>query len=251
MERVFKWVEENNAFVKASLTQRIDDIKSVEDILSFRKWDEDYQPILEYRQYLRIVREYLVKTDDSSKRFIFRHLFNKGFLFFILHKDLNSLSIHLEPELWEMYPDLDGGDLQRLCSAVLFDIEEFYGQLYSLCQDCGYEMSDLMKGESNEDTSSMYEYFEYIEEAQRKEDTKKYKSLPRTHRIAALRMLLDYMGVSKSIDKTKIAVFVEAITGGNIEVKGKDSASYKNLTKEAKAVAKKYLSEIGINITKK
>lgn len=72
------------------------------------------------------------------------------------------------------------------------------------------------------------------------------KSIPRTHRIAAVWGLIDKLGLAKSKDRTILASFVEAVTGGNIEAKPKDTVSYKTPTKEAQEVAAEWLKKIGI-----
>jgi hypothetical protein len=75
---------------------------------------------------------------------------------------------------------------------------------------------------------------------------KKYSTLPRTHRIAAVNELLHKLKTDQSVDKTKIAEFVEAVTGGNTEVKGQDTMSYKKPTKDATAAAQELLKRIGL-----
>lgn len=73
-----------------------------------------------------------------------------------------------------------------------------------------------------------------------------YKTMKRTHRIAALRCLIEKSKLCQNIDKTKIAEFVEAVTGGNIEIAGKDTMAYKNPTKDAQAAAIELLQKIGV-----
>jgi len=73
-----------------------------------------------------------------------------------------------------------------------------------------------------------------------------YKTMPRTHRIAAVAGLIDKMGLRKTIDGTKIAEFIEAVTGGNIETSGKDTVAYKKPTKDAQNAANELLKKIGI-----
>lgn len=75
---------------------------------------------------------------------------------------------------------------------------------------------------------------------------KPYTTMPRTYRIAALKALIGKSGLCKNIDKTRIAEFVEAVTGGNIETKGKDTVSYKKPTADAIAGAAELLKKIGI-----
>ncbi|MFR5442165.1 hypothetical protein [Alistipes sp.] len=45
------------------------------------------------------------------------------------------------------------------------------------------------------------------------------------------------------MDKTNLAAFVEAVTGGNIECKPKDTVSYKEPEKTAKEAADEWLKK--------
>ena len=86
-------------------------------------------------------------------------------------------------------------------------------------------------------------------EAQKHEEfvkDKPYKTLPRTHRIAAVKELIRKSGLCRNIDDTKISAFVEAVTGGNIEAQAKNTQSYKTPTKEAQNAAAEWLKKIGI-----
>lgn len=76
--------------------------------------------------------------------------------------------------------------------------------------------------------------------------TPRYRTTPRTYRIATIWGLIDKLGLRKTVDKTKLAVFIEAVTGGNIEIKGKDTVSYKEPTEDAKKAAAELLKKIGI-----
>ena len=75
-----------------------------------------------------------------------------------------------------------------------------------------------------------------------------YKTLKSTYRRAAVMALIDKSGLCKNIDRTKKAKFVEAVTGGNINAKPKDTVSYDTPTQQAQEEAKKLLKEIGVNI---
>ena len=78
------------------------------------------------------------------------------------------------------------------------------------------------------------------------DNDKKYKTLPRTHRIAAIWGLIDKLGLAKSKDKTILAAFVEAVTGGNIEARPQDTVAYKKSEPSAKKIAAEWLKKIGI-----
>lgn len=72
------------------------------------------------------------------------------------------------------------------------------------------------------------------------------KTMPITYRRATVWALLNKLGVSKNKDRTKIASFVEAVTGGNIEAQPKDTGSYKVPTKNAQNAATELLKKIDI-----
>ena len=72
------------------------------------------------------------------------------------------------------------------------------------------------------------------------------KELPRTYRIAAVWGLIDKLGLAKSKDRTILAAFVEAVTGGNIEARPQDTVAYKKPEQSAKTVAAEWLKKIGI-----
>ena len=75
-----------------------------------------------------------------------------------------------------------------------------------------------------------------------------YKTLPRTHRIAAVWGLIDHLKLRQSVDKTRLAAFVEAVTGGNIDARPQDTVSYKTPTKDAQEAAAELLKKIGIEL---
>lgn len=75
-----------------------------------------------------------------------------------------------------------------------------------------------------------------------------YKKMPRTHRIAAVWGLIDHLKLKQSVDKTRLAAFVEAVTGGNIDARPQDTVSYKTPTKDAQEAAAELLKKIGIEL---
>lgn len=72
------------------------------------------------------------------------------------------------------------------------------------------------------------------------------KSIPRTHRIAAVWGLIDRLGLRKTKDKTTLAAFVEAVTGGNIEARPQDTVAYKKTEQSAEKAAAEWLKKIDI-----
>lgn len=124
-------------------------------------------------------------------------------------------------------------DLYRITIAYKLDVTE-------ICKCNGLEPSKLLQCLS-------YSHIETLGgELPSISTNEKYKAIPRTHRIAAAWALIDKLGLRKTVDKTKLACFIEAITGGNVEAKGKDTVSYKEPTTEAKAAAVELLKKNGI-----
>ena len=78
------------------------------------------------------------------------------------------------------------------------------------------------------------------------EKNSKYQTIPRTHRIAAVWGLIDELKLQARMDKTTLAAFVEAVTGGNIEAKPKDTVAYKDPGSTAKEAADEWLKKIGL-----
>ncbi len=124
-------------------------------------------------------------------------------------------------------------DLYRIAIAFRLNIDE-------VCKYSGLEPSKLLQCLS-------YSHIETLGgELPSISTNEKYKTIPRTHRIAAAWALIDKLGLRKTVDKTKLACFIEAITGGNVEAKGKDTVSYKEPTAEAKEAAAELLKKIRI-----
>lgn len=73
-----------------------------------------------------------------------------------------------------------------------------------------------------------------------------YKTMPSTHRRAAVMALIEKSGLCKRIDRTKKAAFVEAVTGGNINANPKDTVSYRKPEQRAIDAASELLKTIGI-----
>lgn len=251
MERVFEWVENTTKWLKITVAGEIDNPQN--NILNARKKDFDGLPIEEFREYVNTLSKVLMQSDDGCRKYIFRHLFNMGFTFFLLRKYINPFEIEINPNIVGKFNPNDIKNIEITIFTIITDLDNFYYYVYHTCQEWGYNIEQLLEycDITGELRPLVYEYFEHRTAQQLQEERGKYKTLARTHRIAAVKMLLDHTGVSNGIDKTKIAAFVEAVTGGNIEAKPQDTISYKKPTKDAKAAAEEWLQEIGINPNKK
>lgn len=223
---------------------------SVADLLQSRKMDSDNLPISEYHQYTDSLLKALIIADDGCRKFIFRHLFAIAFPFFILRKYIDPFNIELDAKRTDKLTPDEIDNLHRLIFTIINDLDQFYFWVLTYCERWGNDIEELLKVCDNDGTlrQEVNEYYKHCRATPQPEEQAKYKTLERTHRIAILKILLDYTGVSKNIDKTKIAGFVEAVTGGNIEVKPQDSISYKKPTKQANGVAVEWLERLNIKI---
>lgn len=135
----------------------------------------------------------------------------------------------------------------------LFLFLSLYGTLYDTASLFGINMTDVyslrcVENFIEEQGYNRRYYFpkELVDTIPQDVNDKKYKTLPRTHRIAAVKELIRKSGLCRNVDDTKISAFVEAVTGGNIEAKAKNTQSYKTPTKDAQNAADELLKKIGI-----
>lgn len=245
MEDIFKWVDDNIRWLTIAFTGK--NGHTMAEVFNARSKDIDGVPIAEAKRYINALLKTLLATDDGCRRFIFRHLLSKGFTLYMLRPFVNPFNIEIDPNIISKITPEEAEEYKKMLSAVVFDLDEFYYWVRRYCQEWGNDIKELLKvcdpeGHIYEESHKYYEGCV----PQQQEELPKYKQLERSHRIAAVKELLDYTGVSKGIDKTKIAAFVEAVTGGNIEAKPKDSVSYKEPTKQAKEAAAVWLDKIGI-----
>lgn len=136
-------------------------------------------------------------------------------------------------------------------SCMLDALEEYISGLKMLAIDFGLVDNITVGDEIKSALLSMpdrYFVFDdfYAMGENEQPNKRRYKVLPRTYRIAAVWGLIDKLGLRKTKDKTALAAFVEAVTGGNIECKPKDSVSYKEPEQSAKDAAAEWLKKIGI-----
>ncbi|MBR3703068.1 MAG: hypothetical protein IKM12_05930 [Alistipes sp.] len=250
MEDLFNWVEANISYFYKANIDRVGDAFPIDDFLSIREKGEDGRPMAEVAHYRKLLLSTLISADDGCRKFIFRHLFSIGWQYF------QVCSAVFSPEYGVSHYDFvdaecdyaTSKDIIRTFNVLKDDIYQFYYWVRVYCEEWGYNVDDLLKPcDSDGLLKLVYNYYEHREPLQR-EEKEKYVTLKPTHRRAVVKMLLTSTGVAKNIDKTKIAAFVEAVTGGNIEAEPKDSMSYKEPTKPAKEEAKKWLSSIGINV---
>lgn len=134
-----------------------------------------------------------------------------------------------DPEKIKMLLSMGGTLLSEVIQLI-----ECMANIYNIEIDTIVAISQKL----NYDNTRKEEYLRSSEE--------KYETMPSTHRRAAVMALIDKSGLCKNIDRTKKAAFVEAVTGGNINAKPKDSVSYKRPEQKAIDAAAELLKTIGI-----
>lgn len=134
---------------------------------------------------------------------------------------------------------LEGYKSEGLRNVIYWDLHDFFAAVNNLSNELGIDIKQLCEWDlPSVNWTRQIEY--------QIDNDKKYKTLPRTHRIAAIKELIRKSGLCRNIDDTKISAFVEAVTGGNIEAQAKNTQSYKTPTKEAQNAAAEWLRKIGI-----
>ena len=151
----------------------------------------------------------------------------------------------IEAIIDEIYSDnLIAIDIDR---ALFIDLLKVYCEVIRLCFESDINPEELAHPYHTDIINSLVAVLHSRRDEIQKQP-EKYKTMPRTHRIEAVKLLLTHTGVAKNIDRTQIAAFVESVTGGNISVKPKDTEAYKTHSKEAEKRAKELLQRIGIEI---
>ena len=134
-------------------------------------------------------------------------------------------------------------------SSMLDALGEYISGLKMLAIDFGLvdtiTVGDDIKSALLESPDRYFVFDDYYTNDKRS-DQKRYRDMPRTHRIAAVWGLIDKLGLRRSKDKTTLAAFVEAVTGGNIDAQPQDTVSYKKLESSVQEAAAKWLKKIGI-----
>ena len=186
------------------------------------------------------IESLLISADEVARKAILSRIIRLMYVPRMLRKpskvdNTNGYSILWDIQVYAIFNSLQkyfesDSNLPTFCYNSLMAFTFFSQGIDSLIYDFGFEINEkdcLSKIKENQ------------EEGQ-------YKKIPRTHAIAALKILLTKLNVYKKTDKTVVAEFIEAVTGGNITKKGKDTMSYKKPEKTALLAAKELLGKIGV-----
>lgn len=228
IDDVFNWVD---AKLRIWMLLSIGDINS-KPILESQKMkmgscDEPIY-IQECKEYIRVLERTLTSVPEYNCRYIFKRLLRMAHLYF------NNLP---SKEVSFMY--CGGYDSEGLRNIIYWDLHDFFAAVNNLSNELGVDIKQLCEWDLP--SVNWTRQIEYPID-----NDKKYKTLPRTHRIAAVKELIRKSGLCRNVDDTKISAFVEAVTGGNVEAKPQDTVSYKVPTKEAQKIAIEWLKKIGI-----
>lgn len=184
--------------------------------------------IQESEEYIRVLERTLTSVPEYNCRYIFKRLLRMAHLYF------NNLP---SKEVSFMY--CAGYDSEGLRNIIYWDLHNFFASVNNLSNELGIDIKQFC--EWNLPSVSWTRQVESPID-----NDKKYKTLPRTHRIAAVWGLIDRLGLAKSKDRTILAAFVEAVTGGNIEARPQDTVAYKKTEQSAKEAAAEWLKKIDI-----
>lgn len=140
------------------------------------------------------------------------------------------------------YPQVD---VFNIISRALRIGQDFVAEVEYLALIYGVDLEAIRSKEEKLRSKMVAKEQEQVED-------KPYKFMPRSHRIAALYTLLYRAGINTSnTDKTKMASFIEAVTGGNIEADAEKTYSYTTPNRSANKGAAPYLELIGITPSEK
>lgn len=227
-----------------------------------REYNEKHGYLVEYGQYTYALADHFLQMDKTNKEALVRRLFRYGDEFILR---LRFTKEDYEADYGKDYKEAPGEWVDYIgeeiyCdniithdihNALFVDMLKFYCEVILLCFESKLDPVGLSPQPHKDIINDLAEFLRL---GSRKEDNDddgddgKPQRLPRTHRIEAVKLLIQHTGVGKDLDRTQIASFVEAVTGGNISAKPKDTESYKSHSKDAEASAKKWLAKIGITV---
>lgn len=244
---IIKWVDDTNMYL--SMTYNLNAM-GIEQHDGIREYKKDVGYISQHKEYAYACATEILHINKENKEALFRRLFRNSEVFFYECIDRRKKNSENNATQWIFTISQDGiSDFGKtnigIIATLEYDLLGFYTEVVLLCKECGLEPATYLDPEAKEVVEDIERYTR-LTPLQNAEELKTYETTPRSHRIAAVKMLLDHTSVSKGIDKTAIAAFVEAVTGGNIQAKPKDTLSYKTPTKQAKEAAAEWLGKIGI-----
>lgn len=230
MERVFKWLRTlDNMSIGIDCTNDIHIVKEIKDCI----YQKNYSDCC--NRYLDIVRLEFAKLQTQNHHLLAFHL-------------IECVPTWIEDEdhwigarkVAEDLDDLDDEEIPRIYAVIMILI--FLDELGNICALYGCNLSEIAQKKG---------YYIDVASSVCFDDYKAHQPggrvvLNATYRRAAVLGLIEKTGLCKNVDRTPIAAFVEAVTGGNINARPKDTVSYKTPTEKAQIEAGKWLKKINI-----
>ena len=248
LAQLIKWVDDTNIHL-GSLTE------------GAREYNEDIGYILEFRRYIYAVSEHFLKMDKSNKEAFTRRLFRRMDMFIVMMRVAKTdyLEYTPLPEEWEALSEEWVECLaDKICSddiitfrvedALFVDLLKVYCEVINLCIESDIDPARLAPEYYCDTISDLTKFLRDSHRHQEDDDDNgKYKKVDRIDRIVAVKFLLEKAGV-KGIDRTRLASFVEAVTGGNPATAPKDSYAYKYYNTKDTSGGIELLRKIGIEV---
>ena len=216
-----------------------------------REYNEEHGYLLEYEQYIYALTGHFLKMDTNNKKAFVKRLFRDcdnfiEYLEFVAeeHKEeCNECSCewvyYLADEIY-----FDDVITHEIDNALFVDLLKFYCEVIWLCFESELDpvrLSSLHKDIIND-------LAEFLRLGDKEcDESDKIKRVPRIDRIVAVKLLLEKAGV-RGIDRTRLASFVEAVTGGNSATAPKDTYTYRYYNAKDTSGGIELLRTIGIEV---
>ena len=242
LAQIIKWVDDtNNHF--GDLTE------------SAREYNEDKGYMLEFKQYKYAITEQFLKMDNSNKVAFVHRLFRCSDEFMGCLRDIAKEHADECKEFsceWVFYIENEIFDnditAHDIADALFIDLLKIYCEVITLCKESNIDIGALARPF---DRDIINDLVAFLMDGERREadesDNGKFKRVPHIDRIVAVKLLLEKAGV-KGIDRTRLASFVEAVTGGNPATAPKNSYAYRNYNTKNESKAIELLRTIGIEV---
>lgn len=237
LAQIIKWVDDTNMYL-------------VNPTESVRDYNEDIGYILEFKQYKYAITEYFFKVDKSNKEALVKRLFREcdefiGYMRCIAEDCPNDWIDDIADEIFD-----DNTTDHDIEEALRIDLLKFYCEVINLCLESNIDPEKLVAEHHRDTISNLTEFLRgALRRKEDDDDNGKFKKVERIDRIVAVKLLLEIVGV-KGIDRTRLASFVEAVTGGNPAKAPKNTYAYRCYNTKDESGGRALLRTIGIEVKK-
>jgi len=167
-----------------------------------------------------IVEVAMLNGNDEMRRYLLKRIFDNAQYYLKETNNQKEQDVEINLQLDKLTSTVKDVGEWFFCS-----VGNFIYLVSLVAARLGYNVKEFSK-EDIPDKKLIDMFYKQLQEPQ--EEQKTYAVMPRAHRIATVYKLLDAAGVnSNNTDRTVMAGIVEAVTGGNIQVKPRDTLSYK------------------------